>query len=396
MAYLGSIAPLTSGVGQAIGDLIALGGIAYLVLALRAVWQWREEHDVSPVIHPPVTIMVPVCGAPAGLHDCLRSVFRQDYANLQIVFGLHGPEDPGRIVIDALRQQFTDIDSALVIDETRIGSNPKICNLSNMMPAVKYDIIVMIDSDVKVDSHFITRATAPMNDRRVGAMTFLYKAEPVGGLVSQLGAMAINDWFIPSALVDLSRREMDLCYGAAIVLSRESLEAVGGLAVLANSLGEDDEIGERLHNAGYEVRLARQIVTTLVTETDPLEMWRRELRWIRSVRACRPRDHVLSVVMYALAPVAILVAVFPSVPGLVLLGSMLSLRIWLHLLLRRRTVMPTPVAPWLVPVRECLSFCLWLASFSSRRMHWRNSTFDATGGRDMAVCREHREKVKPG
>jgi hypothetical protein len=112
------------------------------------------------------------------------------------------------------------------------------------------------------------------------------------------------------------------------------------------------------------------------------------LRWMRSTRACRPLDHALSVVMHALALVSVSVGLHSSMLGLALLSSMLALRVSLHYLLRARSPIPAPPAPWLLPARECLNFALWAASFASRRMSWGcwgTDTLQAAGGRCMTM-----------
>ena len=40
---------------------------------------------------------------------------------------------------------------------------------------------------------------------------------------------------------------------------------------------------------------------------------------------------------------------------------------------------------WLVPFRDALQFCVWLASFSSNRITWRGSEFVLCGDRMLAV-----------
>ena len=368
-----------------LGSALALGAIAYLLLAIRQVWRFREHRRPGSAFRPPVTVMAPVYGAPPGLYDCLRSLFLQDYPVFQLVFGLHSADDPGAAVIARLRAEFPDVDTTVVIDSTRIGSNPKVCNLANMYRGVKHNVIAVVDSDVKVDNRFVDVVVEPFQDPRVGGVTCLYKAEAVGGPASQLGALYINDWFLPSALVDVSLREMDFVYGAATVVTRESLAATGGFEARAYAVAEDDVLGELLSRAGYEIRLAPYVVTTMVTEATIRTLTHHELRWMRSLRACRPIEHALSVVMHAFAPVVILLLLRPSTFGFTLLGAMLVLRVALHYLLRSRTPIAAPPAPWLLPARECLNFMLWAASFASRRMSWGTYSLEAVGGRRMAM-----------
>ena len=365
---------------------LEIAALAYLCLAILHTMRFRVIPRMSgKQTLAPVTIMVPVKGSPPRLYECLRSICAQDYPHFQVVFGLHEADDPGREVIERVMTEFPHVDTRLIIDAHRIGSNPKICNLSNMYHAVKHDIIVMLDSDVYVDPHFLEVMVAPFADPNVGGVTCLYQGAPEFGLASKLGALYINDWLMPSMLVDLSMREMDLTYGAAVAVTRNSLKNIGGFAAVADSVAEDDDFGELLHQRGYRVVLAPRIVATVVAEDNFSVLWHHELRWMRSVRACRARDHFLSVVMHALLPASLLTALAPFTPGISLLMLMIILRIVLHYLVQARLPVPVRISPLWVPVRECLNFVQWLASFVSNDMYWGEYSLRSIGDRRMSV-----------
>lgn len=177
--------------------MLALSAIAYLLLAGWRVFVFRERRSARIVFLPKVTVMVPVHGAPPRLAECLRSICDQNYPDFQVVFGLHSAGDPGRPVIERVIAEHPGRDLTLVIDERRIGANPKVCNLANMYQAVKHDVIVTVDSDVIVDRQFLEMIVEPLADAGVGGVTCLYRAAPAANLPSLLGALYINDWFIP-------------------------------------------------------------------------------------------------------------------------------------------------------------------------------------------------------
>jgi ceramide glucosyltransferase len=60
----------------------------------------------------------------------------------------------------------------------------------------------------------------------------------------------------------------------------------------------------------------------------------------------------------------------------------MALRIVLHFLVRRRFGITIPARPWLLPLRECLCFGIWLASYRSSHVSWRERDFViAPGGK---------------
>jgi len=368
--------------------LLALAGGAYLLVALRCSFRFRAQRHGTSTYRPWVTVMVPVCGAPPGLYECLRSLCEQDYPRMQIVFGLHDEGDPARAVIARVMAEHPQRDVTVVIDERRAGTNPKVCNLLNMYPAAEHDVIVMVDSDVLVDARFLEVMVESLRDPDVGAVTCLYQGAPRGGLVAGLGALRIDEWFIPSALVDTAMHDLEVCYGAVMAVHRHAFEAIGGLPALASAVAEDDLLGRRLHDAGFRIELSRYVVATTVTEQHLGTLWAHELRWLRSVRACRPLDHCLSLVTHPSIPVFLLLNL-RGVEGVswVSLGVpcvLLALRFALHFVLGSR-IAPKVVAPWwMVPVRECLDFGLWVASFASRSMTWGERRLLATGSLRMS------------
>jgi ceramide glucosyltransferase len=64
------------------------------------------------------------------------------------------------------------------------------------------------------------------------------------------------------------------------------------------------------------------------------------------------------------------------------LGVVMALRVILHFLVRRRFGITIPARPWLLPLRECLCFGIWLASYRSSHVSWRERDFViAPGGK---------------
>lgn len=378
-----------------VAAMLVTGGIAYLLLALFHLWRYRPDKGPvqRPSPPPPVTIMIPVHDRTARLADCVETLCRQDYSPFQVIFGLHAPDDPARPVIERVMAAHPALDTALVIDPRRIGANPKNCNLANMMAAVKHDILVMVDSDVLVEPDFLLQVVRSLDSPGVGGVTCLYCGDPLPGLAPALGALYINDWFIPSVLVDLRRREMDVCYGAAIAVTRQALERIGGFEAMADAVAQDFVFGKRLREAGYYLRLAPSLVRTVVAEPDLPSLLRHELRWNRAVRAVRPLDHLLSVFMHPLVPGGlILLATWPTRYAVGMVGLHIALRLALHHLMLRRFRLPALPAG-LVPVREVLNAGVWAAAFLSRKIHWGRQTL-VTGGKNLSMRATDRETVE--
>ena len=134
-----------------LGDILSLAGIAgiaYLGLAAFGVARFAALPQPRPATSPAVTILKPVCGHDAELYENLVSFCTQDYGGpVQIVIGAHRESDPAVEVAQAVIKALPHADITLVIDGALPGTNFKVCNLFNMMPAAKHDVIVLADSD---------------------------------------------------------------------------------------------------------------------------------------------------------------------------------------------------------------------------------------------------------
>lgn len=361
------------------GLMLAAASACYLLLAILRVAVFRPQ-PVGALHRPiPVTILKPLCGAEPRLYECLRSFCLLDHAPLQIIFGVGDHADPAIAVAKRLIREFPTLDLSLVIDSAIHGTNLKVGNLINLYRSAKHDVVIVSDSDTEVAPDCLAAVLAPLADPAVGAVTCLYKAAPVPGFASSLGALFVNDWFLASAVVDVGMRDAAYCFGPLTALRRDALEAIGGFGALAFHLADDFMLGRMVAGVGYKVRLASYVPDIVVAE-DFASLLRHELRWARTVRTVKPDEHFLSGVMEPLPLLLLLLAPFPELGGWWVVTAVVILRMVLHVLVRWRFAIATPARPWLVPLRECLCFGIWLASYRSARVSWRERDFVIADG----------------
>lgn len=358
------------------GVLLAasLAGIAYLVAAIGSVAAFLRRRVPSPAGDPPpVTILKPVCGLEHGLYENLRSFCDQDYPAFQVVFGVRDADDPAIPVVRQVIREFPELDPVLLVGGAADAPNLKVSNLVTMFPAARHDLIVIADSDMRVDRNYLRAVASPFGDPRVGAATCLYSGTPVGGLASRLGAMFITDWFLPSVLVALAFQELRFCFGATMAVRREALEAIGGFEALAPYLADDYVLGNLVARRGHRVALSPYVVECVVAEPGFRSLAAHELRWARTVRACRPAGYAFSIIGNGAVSLSLLyfLASGLGVAGIAVLLAAIALRVVLHAVARFAARVPGPARPWLVPVRDLLCLAIWAASFWGRGVRWR-------------------------
>jgi ceramide glucosyltransferase len=351
----------------------------YLAGATFAVWRFSRRPFRLPkgalADHPAVSMLKPLHGAEPGLAENLRSFADQDYPAVQLVLGVRDPGDSALAIARAVIRDRPDRDIALVVNPRVRGSNLKVANLENMLPAARHEWVVLADSDMRVARQYLAVVTEPLARSETGIVTCLYKGVTDGGLWSRLAAMQINFSFLPGAVVGDAIKVGGGCFGATIALRRDVLDRIGGFARLRNELADDHRMGAAVRDLGLDVVLSRYIVENRVTETSLGCLWRHELRWARTSRLMAPAGFAGSVTTHTVMLTALGAALFGS--GFAAWGAValaLLLR-WASAAAMARWLDLPRGGLWLLPLRDALSFAVFLSSFGGRRVQWGERLF---------------------
>ena len=333
---------------------------------------------------PPISVLKPLHGTEPGLAENLRSFADQDYPCFQLVLGVRDRGDSALPVAEALIRERPLCDTELVIDRRAAGSNLKVANVENMMPATRHDVILLADSDMRVTRDYLTVVTAPLADPRTGIVTCLYQGVPTDGLWSQLAAMHINFGFLPGALAGDALDIGGGCFGATIALRRDVLQQVGGFARVRNELADDHRLGAAVRELGLASVLSPYIVENRVSERSFASLWRHELRWARTSRSMAPAGFAGSIITHTVVVTALAAGIWGSSAAAGCIAISLLLR-WLSVVVTARALdLPRP-GLWLLPLRDALSFAVFLSSFFGRNVFWRGQLFHVEPSGQMTV-----------
>jgi ceramide glucosyltransferase len=358
---------------------LAVVGIAYTLLAAALVGRFMNKPQNAALHSPAVTILKPLHQREPELSRNLETFFAQDYAGaVQIVFGVHDEHDPAVAVVRELQARYPHLDTAIVADAALYGANAKISNLINMLPFAKHDTLVLSDSDIAVGGHWLSQVTSALARPGVGIVTCLYTGEPAKNghkFWSSLAAMSTSYTFLPNAVLGASLGLAAPCFGSTIALKRQTLDEVGGFATFADQLADDYEIGRAVRAKGYTLAIPAMGVGHTAAENSATALFRHELRWTRTIRTVNPVGHVGSLIthgfVFALMSAALLDF---NMVSLVILAATLAAR----LVLKSRIdgLFGTYAGPyWLLPLRDLLSFAVFVASLFGETVHWRGTHF---------------------
>jgi ceramide glucosyltransferase len=356
---------------------LALCGSLYALLAAILVGRFMRAGHSAPAHCAPVTILKPLYQGEPGLSENLESFFAQDYpGKIQILFGVHDASDPALHVVKALQARYPQLDTAIVANGALYGSNAKVSNLINMFPAARHDILVLSDSDIAVPRDWLLKVTGALDQPGVGLVTCLYTGEVTGSEPNKwarLSAMGTSYDFLPNVVLGTTFGLAEPCMGSTIALSRAVLDEIGGFSAFANYLADDYEIGQAVRARGYATAIPALGVGHTATEGSAMELFRHELRWTRTIRTVNPVGHLGTIVTFAL-PLALMAAVLLDFSPLS--WAMLGLALGARLFLKYRIdgIFGTCAGPaWLLPVRDLLSFGVFVTSLFGETVHWRGA-----------------------
>ncbi len=350
----------------------AAAGTLYLLVTALAVRYFVRLPAPRATERPPVTVLKPLCGEEPELYDNLRSFCRQRYTGFQLVFGVQNPRDPAIALVERLRGEFPKVDIELVIQpDWPAAGNRKVANLAGMLPAARHDILVMSDADIRVGPDYIAAVVGGLAQPGVGLVTCLYRGRPMKGLWSRLAALHIDHGFLPQAVLGEMLGIGEGCFGATVALRRATLDAAGGFAAIADRLADDHALGEGVRRTGQRIYLTPYLVDTVVAEPTLSALLLQERRWALTIRTLAPMGFFGTIVTHPLA-VGVLANILSECRTSA--AAMLTCTVICRYLSARviDAELGVPATPaWLLPLRDALSFWVYLTSYLTRTVAWR-------------------------
>jgi ceramide glucosyltransferase len=355
---------------------MTMAGCAYALGAAVVVRRFAAKRAAVAAAFPGVTILKPLRGAEPGLYDNLASFCNQSYPGpVQILFGVQDPTDAAIAAVNRLVADLPGRDLELVIHSHVCGPNPKVANLLGMQGRIRHDVVIISDTDIAVEQDYLSRTVAALTLPNVGLVTCLYRGTARAGPWARLASMAIDYHFLPDVLVGLALGLTRPCFGSTIALRRETLAAIGGFEAFLGYLADDYAMGEAVRAAGMRVAIPPFVVAHACSEQSAGEVLRHELRWARTVRAVSPVGYAGSVITHPL-PFALLAAWLTGFGALALsvVAGSIACRLVLQVQVDH-TLRVSMKRWWLGPVRDLLSFIVYVASFFVSVVNWRGDRY---------------------
>jgi ceramide glucosyltransferase len=374
---------------------LALGPLFYYLIGIYSAWRFFRVAHAAPrqtpladAQAPAVSVLKPVRGLDPNAYENFASFCRQNYPEFEILFAVNDAEDPVVPIVRKVIADFPERSIRLIQIAERLGANTKVSNLCLLVREGGHDLLVITDSDVRVDPGYLRNVAAMFRDPGVGGVTALYRGRDNFQFVAAIDCVGSSAAFCGAALVARELEGLKFMMGSTMATTKERLAEIGGFEAMVDLHSDDYELGRRIADRGHRIELLPEPVW-MAFPTQTLNAYlRHELRWAIGIRNIRPGGHFGMLFTHGLPWAIAAACVAPSAAiGAVYLGAYFALRfamawavgVWgLHdPVLRRRF--------WLLPVRDLLSFFVWLASFAMNRIEWRGSSFTLEKGRMIPV-----------
>jgi ceramide glucosyltransferase len=359
-------------------ELMAIVGCLQLALAAALVQYYVRRRKYPPPCPslPPVSILVPLHGAEPGLFDRLAALCSQNYAApVQLVLGTQTHIQVSETV-QRLKRAFPNVPIEYIFDHREHGASRKFSNLINMMPFVRYDHLVLADSDVQVGPDYLVRLMAELQQPGVEVVTCLYRGRGTGNFWDRLAALSINADFLPKVVVSLTCHLAQPCLGPTIAIRRQMLNRIGGLSRVSNYLGADYLIGQAVRAAGGEVRFASFVIECACFEPNRAALFARQLRAARTIKTIKPWGYAGTIITHPL-PLALLAALFNRPTGFLLAAAAISCRMLLYFSVERAFHLARQHY-LLIVVHDLVAFAVFVASYFGQTVIWRGHKYHLT------------------
>lgn len=351
--------------------------LAAILAQLRHAWLRMRLRKQSTKFRPGISILKPLRGPDEGMYEAFVSQIQQNYPEFEVLFGVCEMDDPATSEVRRLQRAFPKAPIRLIAGCTQ-AANRKVGVLENLSRYAKYPILLVNDADIKVEADYLASVVGPLADPNIGLVTCPYRPHPHSAATTW-EAIGIATDFIPSTLIAplVGVREFGL--GSTLVFRACDLEEIGGFKAIGDFLADDYHLARSIAGLGRRILLSPYIVETSLGGANWRGVWQHQLRWARTIRVSRSNGFAGVPITQAglWLVLACALGAWPVALALVSL-RLCSAFVSASLVLRSTRIV---FLAWLAPLWDWYAFAIWLTSYGSRDVRWRDRslTIDRSG-----------------
>jgi len=198
-------------------------------------------------------VLAPCKGLDVAMGENLRALFRQDYADYELVFIVENDKDPAVTMIRRVAAEHPEVEARIVVAGRATDCGQKVHNLraatAEFPPEVEY--LAFVDSDARPRPEWLRTLVARLAEsNKIAAVTGYRWLLPERPTLANCLLYSIN-----SALMALVGRSSHcLVWGGSWGIKREAFEAIGLHEAWAGTISDDLVAARELRGAGRRVR----------------------------------------------------------------------------------------------------------------------------------------------
>lgn len=350
----------------------------------------RSKARLAETKWSPVSILKPLKGADDGLSDNLESFFRLDYPDYELIFSVAEPTDPAAEVVRSLIAQYAGAPrgprAQLIVGHVDAGPNPKVNNLIRSYATARHDLVLISDSNVRVDADYLRRCVELMGPN-VGIVTAAVAGQDAEGLGGRLEAMYLNT-FYARWMVAAGSFGFPTVIGKSMLFRKSTTERFGGIQNLSRYLAEDYMAGQVMRHLGLEVKVMHDPVPQVLGRHTIREFWTRHIRWGRMRKNMQLFPWLLELFSGPIGSALWLAIGFQLTTGFIH-WDWIALHVTIFflcdfLLMVRLNSQISWMVPFLWLARELMGVPMWLHTLCGNSVLWRGSRLQLTAGGVLA------------
>jgi ceramide glucosyltransferase len=351
----------------------------------RAARPLRSGADFTP----PISNLQPIRGLDHEAYENFASLCRQNYPDYELLFCVSSDDSPAVPVIEKLARDFPERRIRLLHGSGRDGLNDKVAKLVRLVSEARNEVLVINDSDVRVEPNYLRTIVAPLRDPSIGAVTCFYASTEDKTFAENLQSVGMMSDFFAGILVSTQLEGVRFALGTSIATTRSRLAEFGGYESLVNRPGDDFLVGNLIAEHGHKVELLPYTVLAVSDYASFSQLVHKRLRWMVVMRHMRPWGHFGLLFTHGLPWALAAIAVRPSVlVACVSLGGYLALRTAMMAVigiygLKRRGLWKRML---LIPLWDAFAFLVWMVSFTRRSLRWRDNDYYIRNGELVPVA----------
>ena len=354
--------------------------LAWVLVTGRVVTDRRTADTIALVESteplPGLSILKPLCGFDEELEANLRSFLEADHEPLQILFAAASPADPAITLARRLAAEYPHRDVAVVVGADDTIANPKIALMEAMLPEAKHGILLLSDSNVRLERGDLARVLPLFADPRVGMAYQPVVADGERTVAATIENLHYTEFaaFLTIGVHELVGLHTVNAKGQWV--RRAALEAAGGFKRVRDCGADDYELSQQVERGGWKLAPAATVVRVIQREWSWQGLAQRNLRHAGlRVRICPwayPLELLFNPIPFAL-PLIVAGRLDLASLGIFAVGAKVAMELSSARLLRGRGL-AWRLVPALI-AKDLFIFACWFVAPFKRTAEWRGRPY---------------------